>query len=91
VIFRSRSWGAATATCVPSRRPSSSATRDPARVQHTHAYQCGRKFLAVTYLVHATSRAQLDAIYRELTACKSVIDGAVIGGGVAGSEFQMPQ
>ena len=30
-------------------------------------------FLAVTYLVHATSRAQLDAIYRELTACKSVL------------------
>ena len=30
-------------------------------------------FLAVTYLVHATSRTQLDAIYRELTACKSVL------------------
>jgi len=30
-------------------------------------------FLAVTYLVHATSRRQLDAIYRELTACKSVL------------------
>jgi uncharacterized protein len=30
-------------------------------------------FLAVTYLVHATSRGQLDAIYRELTACKSVL------------------
>ncbi len=30
-------------------------------------------FLAVTYLVHATSKAQLDAIYRELTACKSVL------------------
>jgi len=30
-------------------------------------------FLAVTYLVHATSRDQLDAIYRELTACKSVL------------------
>lgn len=30
-------------------------------------------FLAVTYLVHATSRAQLDTIYRELTACKSVL------------------
>jgi len=27
----------------------------------------------VTYLVHATSRDQLDAIYRELTACKSVL------------------
>lgn len=31
------------------------------------------KFLALTYMVHATSRAQLDAIYRELTACKSVL------------------
>jgi len=30
-------------------------------------------FLALTYLVHATSRQQLDAIYRELTACKSVL------------------
>jgi putative lipoic acid-binding regulatory protein len=24
-------------------------------------------------MVHATSREQLDAIYRELTACKSVL------------------
>ncbi len=30
-------------------------------------------FLALTYTVHATSRAQLDQIYRELTACKSVL------------------
>ena len=30
-------------------------------------------FLALTYMVHASSRAQLDAIYRELTACKSVL------------------
>ena len=30
-------------------------------------------FLALTYVVNATSRAQLDAIYRELTACKSVL------------------
>jgi uncharacterized protein len=30
-------------------------------------------FLALTYLVHATSREQLDAIYRELTACKAVL------------------
>ena len=30
-------------------------------------------FLALTYLVHATSQEQLDAIYRELTACKSVL------------------
>jgi uncharacterized protein len=30
-------------------------------------------FLALTYVVHATSREQLDTIYRELTACKSVL------------------
>jgi uncharacterized protein len=30
-------------------------------------------FLALTYMVVATSREQLDAIYRELTACKSVL------------------
>jgi len=30
-------------------------------------------FLALTYLVLAESREQLDAIYRELTACKSVL------------------
>ncbi len=30
-------------------------------------------FLALTYTVHATSREQLDDIYRELTACKSVL------------------
>jgi putative lipoic acid-binding regulatory protein len=30
-------------------------------------------FLALTYTVLATSRDQLDSIYRELTACKSVL------------------
>lgn len=30
-------------------------------------------FLAITYLVQAESRAQVDLIYRELTACKSVL------------------
>jgi putative lipoic acid-binding regulatory protein len=30
-------------------------------------------FLALTYMVRATSRNQLDDIYRELTACKSVL------------------
>ena len=30
-------------------------------------------FLALTYIVHATSREQLDDIYRELTACKLVL------------------
>ena len=30
-------------------------------------------FLALTYVVRATSRQQLDDIYRELTACKAVL------------------
>jgi putative lipoic acid-binding regulatory protein len=30
-------------------------------------------FLALTYVITATSREQLDAIYRELTACKAVL------------------
>jgi uncharacterized protein len=30
-------------------------------------------FLAVTYTITAKSREQLDDIYRELTACKSVL------------------
>jgi putative lipoic acid-binding regulatory protein len=30
-------------------------------------------FLALTYTVVASSREQLDNIYRELTACKSVL------------------
>jgi hypothetical protein len=30
-------------------------------------------FLALTYVVRASSREQLDDIYRELTACKSVL------------------
>lgn len=30
-------------------------------------------FLAVTYIITAQSREQLDAIYRELTACKAVL------------------
>ena len=30
-------------------------------------------FLAITYVITAQSRAQLDDIYRELTACKSVL------------------
>ena len=30
-------------------------------------------FLALTYIVMAQSREQLDAIYRELTACTAVL------------------
>jgi putative lipoic acid-binding regulatory protein len=30
-------------------------------------------FLALTYTITAESRDQLDAIYRELTACKAVL------------------
>jgi uncharacterized protein len=30
-------------------------------------------FLAVTYVIQATSQEQLDSIYRELTACDAVL------------------
>jgi putative lipoic acid-binding regulatory protein len=30
-------------------------------------------FVALTYTIRAQSREQLDALYRELTACKSVL------------------
>ena len=30
-------------------------------------------FVAITYLINALSQDQLDAIYRELTACKLVL------------------
>ena len=33
----------------------------------------GGKYLSVTITVHATSREQLDNIYRELTACEQVL------------------
>ncbi len=33
----------------------------------------GGKYLSVTVTVHATSREQLDNIYRELTACEQVL------------------
>ena len=33
----------------------------------------GGHYLAITVTVQATSRAQLDAIYRDLTACKAVL------------------
>lgn len=32
----------------------------------------GDRYLSLTLTVHATSRAQLDAIYRDLTACEDV-------------------
>lgn len=30
-------------------------------------------FLSITYVIQATSQDQLDAIYRELTACEAVL------------------
>ena len=30
-------------------------------------------FLSITYVIQATSQEQLDAIYRELTACEAVL------------------
>lgn len=38
----------------------------------TRTSACGN-FVALTYLVLASNREQLDGIYRELTACKSVL------------------
>ena len=32
----------------------------------------GDRYLALTLVVHASSRAQLDAIYHDLTACEDV-------------------
>jgi len=32
----------------------------------------GDRYISLTLTVHATSRAQLDAIYRDLTACEDV-------------------
>jgi len=31
------------------------------------------KYLALTYNINATSKAQLDALYRELTSCEKVL------------------
>ena len=33
----------------------------------------GGKYISITVTVRATSREQLDAIYRELTACEQVV------------------
>ena len=44
----------------------------PVQESHVRTRTDGN-FLAVTYVVRASSREQLDAIYRELTACKSVL------------------
>lgn len=33
----------------------------------------GGRYVSITVLVRATSRAQLDAIYRDLTACEAVL------------------
>ena len=44
---------------------------DAARMRSNASRQ--GNYLAVTFVVRATSREQLDAIYRELTACERVI------------------
>jgi putative lipoic acid-binding regulatory protein len=50
--------------------------------QHTGPLEAARirsrtstdgNFLAITYVIEARSQAQLDDIYRELTACKAVL------------------
>lgn len=32
-----------------------------------------KKYLGLTYNIHATSKAQLDALYMELTSCEKVL------------------
>ena len=32
-----------------------------------------KKYLSLTYNIRATSKAQLDALYRELTSCEKVL------------------
>jgi uncharacterized protein len=38
-----------------------------------HRVSSDGNFIAITYVVTARSQAQLDGIYRELTACKAVL------------------
>ncbi len=39
----------------------------------TRRYSSNRKYLSVTVTIQAENRAQLDAIYHELTACEHVL------------------
>ena len=39
----------------------------------THRPSQGGNYLAITVTIQAASRAQLDAIYQDLTACKDVL------------------
>ena len=39
----------------------------------TRRHSAGGKYIAVTVTIRATSRQQLDDIYRELTACEEVL------------------
>lgn len=39
---------------------------------HTTASKQG-KYISVTFILNATSQAQLDAIYRELTSCEDIV------------------
>jgi putative lipoic acid-binding regulatory protein len=49
------------------------ARRGARRGAHTQRGSSDGNFVAITYLVIAHSREQLDQIYTELTACKSVL------------------
>lgn len=44
----------------------------PAQAVHTRPSK-NEKYLAITVTIQATSRAQLDAIYQDLTRCQAVL------------------
>jgi putative lipoic acid-binding regulatory protein len=44
---------------------------DPSRIEERPS--SGGKYLGLTITVHAESRAQLDAVYMELTSCRQVL------------------
>ena len=44
---------------------------DPARIEERSSG--GGKYLGLTVTVRAESKAQLDAVYRELTSCRQVL------------------
>jgi hypothetical protein len=44
---------------------------DPARIEERASG--GGKYLGLTVTVRAESKAQLDAVYRELTSCRQVL------------------
>ena len=48
-------------------------TSEEERLEITTRVSAGGKYTSITILLRAGSREQLDAIYRELTACEEVL------------------